>query len=439
VVVGLCVVGLAAAALPLFGLGLGVSFVGSLPADSGVRAAATAARTGFADGILSPSTVLLEGADLDRKRPNLALLEELIEQQPGVAGVLGPSDVPRPLDRDVLVTEDGGAARLLVLLEDPALGADGIAALVGVQQRLPLLILTAGLSDVTVGIAGDTAAAAYIVQQTRADMMRIAIAALVANFLMLLVFLRAPVAALALLAGSVITLAASLGIASLVFEEVAPGAGLTFYVPFAAAVLLLAFGSDYNIYAVGNIWEETQRRPLRAAIIAVMPGTVATLMVAGLALAASFGLLAVVPLLPFRQLAFVMFLGILLDVLVVRALLVPALLTLFGRFSAWPSRRLMDRLSGAEDQGGTGPASGLHIHSSSGLPGGLAPPTTENPCRSYSLRAAWLSTTTSRHSLRSPRPAAHRSTAPTRRSPTPRPRTGAPTYIETSSAVPGSS
>ena len=346
VVVGLSVVGLAAAALPLLGLGLGVSFVGSLPADSGVRAAAAAARTGFADGILSPSTVLLEGERLDQQRGRLATLEQLIEQQPGVAGVLGVSDIPRPLDENVLITGDGGAARLLVIFDDPALGADGIGSMVDLQQRLQLLILVSGLNDVSVGVAGDTAAAAYIVRQTKDDMVRIAVAALAANFLMLLLFLRAPVAALALLAGSVITLAASLGITSLVFEQLAPGAGLTFYVPFAAAVLLLAFGSDYNIYAVGNIWEETLRRPLPAAIIAAMPGTVATLMVAGLALAASFGLLGVVPLLSFRQLAFVMFLGILLDVLVVRSLLVPALLTLLGRAGAWPNKRLMDRLSG---------------------------------------------------------------------------------------------
>ena len=341
---------LAAAALPLLKLGLGVSFVGSLPEESGVRTAADAARSGFADGILSPSTVLLQGAHLDRQGGKLALLEQLIETQPGVAGVLGPGDLPRLLEKGVLVNGNGTAARLLVILGDPALGADGISTVASLQGRLPILVAASGLRDTSVGIGGDTAAAAYIVQQTKDDMLRIALAALAANFLMLVLFLRAPVAALALLAGSVLTLAASLGITSLLFGHVAPGAGLTFYVPFAAAVMLLAFGSDYNIYAVGNIWEATREKSLPEAITTAMPGTVVALTVAGLALAASFGLLAVVPLLPFRQLAFVMFLGILLDVLVVRSLLVPALLTLFGRYSAWPSRRLMRRLAhGTED------------------------------------------------------------------------------------------
>jgi RND superfamily putative drug exporter len=196
------------------------------------------------------------------------------------------------------------------------------------------------LGDVTGGLAGDSAAAAFIVDQTSGDLVRLGIAVLAANLLMLVLFLRAVVAAVYLLIGSILSLAASLGLTMLVFGQLDPGAGLTFYVPFAAAVLLVAFGSDYNIFAVGNIWEEARTRPLLEAIVKVMPDTVSAILTAGLALAASFGLLAVVPLVPFRQLAFVMFVGIMLDVLVVRALLMPALLILFGRISAWPSKRL---------------------------------------------------------------------------------------------------
>ncbi len=332
------VAGLTLAALPLTGLGLGVSFVGSLPADSGVRQAADAARTGFSPGILSPTTLLLEGTDLDTKRAALRRLGDLLEQEPGVAGVLGPGDTPRRVEEEVLVLEDGTAARFLVVLEDPALGATAIDSLFRVQERLPELMADSDLPDVTTALAGDTAAAAYIVDQTRGDLVRIAVAALSANFLMLLVFLRAPIAAAYLLAGSVLSLGAALGLTMLVFDALDPGAGLTFYVPFAAAVLLLAFGSDYNIFAIGTIWERARTRPLSTAIEETMPGIVSSLLVAGLALAASFGLLSVVPLVPFRQLAFAMFVGIMLDVLVVRSLLLPAALTVVGKWSSWPRK-----------------------------------------------------------------------------------------------------
>jgi len=74
-----------------------------------------------------------------------------------------------------------------------------------------------------------------------------------------------------------------------------------------------------------------------------MPRTTRAITAAGLALAASFGLLAVVPLQPFRQLACALCVGILLDVFVVRSLLMPALLTMFGPVSAWPSTLLRSR------------------------------------------------------------------------------------------------
>ncbi len=335
-----CVVGLLLAAAPLTGLGLGVSFVGSLPADSGVRQAASAARAGFADGILSPTTVLVEGRHLGRDPAALDVLGALLEEQPGVAGVLGPGDLPRPAERRVLLTEDGSAARYLVILDQPALGASAISAVDGLQDRLPRLLASSGLAHTRAGVSGDTAAAAFVVEQTRRDLMRIALAALGANLLMLVMFLRAPVTAVAVLCGSMLSLGATLGLTMALFGALEPGAGLTFYVPFAVAVLLLAFGSDYNIFAVGNIWEQARDHRLPDAVVRAMPGSVSALLVAGLALAASFGLLAVVPLVPFRQLAFAMGVGIALDVLVVRSMLVPSIITLLGPLSTWPRRRM---------------------------------------------------------------------------------------------------
>jgi RND superfamily putative drug exporter len=334
------VVGLGAMALPLTGLNLGVSFVGSLPADNGVREAAAAARAGFADGILSPTTVLVEDEGIADRTASLDQFGRLLEEQPGVAGVLGPGDVPRRLDRGVLLADSGVAARYLVVLDDPALGAAAVDSIGGLPEQLPDLLESSGLGGARAGLAGDTAAAAYIVAQTEDDLLRIAIAALGANLLMLVLFLRALVAAVYLLVGSVLSLGAALGLTQLLFGELDPGAGLTFYVPFSAAVLLLAFGSDYNIFTVGNIWDAARTRSLPEAIVHAMPGTVSAILTAGLALAASFGLLSVVPLVPFRQLAFVMAVGIMLDVLVVRALLLPAMLVLVGPISAWPSKRL---------------------------------------------------------------------------------------------------
>ena len=120
-------------------------------------------------------------------------------------------------------------------------------------------------------------------------------------------------------------------------------------VPFVAAVLLISLGSDYNVFVVGRIFQEARRRPLRDAVALAVPRASRAITTAGLALAAGFGLLALVPLAQFREIAVAMALGIVLDTFVVRSLLVPALVVLFGRVGSWPGRtaRPVRRSSGS--------------------------------------------------------------------------------------------
>ena len=84
--------------------------------------------------------------------------------------------------------------------------------------------------------------------------------ALAVNFLLLVVFLRALIAPLYLLASSVLALGATLGLSLLFFQNYLGQDDLTFYVPFAGSVLLLSLGSDYNIFAVGHVWQEARSR-----------------------------------------------------------------------------------------------------------------------------------------------------------------------------------
>ena len=319
------------AALPLLHLRLGVAFVESLPSGSPVVAAAQAARSGFAPGILAPTEVLLEGSGVARQARELDRLSDLLREQPGVDAVVGPGLLPVADRYGVFLARSGDAARLLVVLAERPLGALGVTAVDGLRERLPELLQASGLGGVRASLAGDSALSALIVEETTDDLLRISTAALLANLVLLVLFLRAPLTALLLLGASVLALAAALGLTVLVFQDVLGGSGLTFYVPFAAAVLLVSLGSDYNIYAVGRVWEELRTRPLAEAVRVAFPETTTAIVAAAATLAASFGLLALVPLRPFRELAFAMAVGILLDAAVVRTLVVPSLLTLLGR------------------------------------------------------------------------------------------------------------
>lgn len=332
-----CVAGLVAAAFPLRHISLGVSFVEALPADHPARQAATGAETGFADGILSPTELLVQGDGVTAHKAELARLQESLAQEPGVAAVLGAGTEAIPESLHLFHAPDGTAARFLLVLSDAPLGARAVATLSQLQQDLPGLVQAAGLTDVQASLGGDTAIAKVIVDQTVHDLGRIAIAALIANLLFLVLFLRAFVVPVGLLACSVLAIGATLGLTTWLFQDVLGGDGLTFYVPFAAAVLLVALGSDYNIFGIGPAWREARGRPLRDALAITLPHSARAIRIAAFTLAVSLGLLVLVPLRPFRELAFALSVGILIDAFIVRSLLAPALLTVMGSAAEPPA------------------------------------------------------------------------------------------------------
>jgi putative drug exporter of the RND superfamily len=342
IALAVCGGGLVAAALPLRHLTLGVSFVESLPADHPARQAADEAERGFAKGILAPTELLIQGSDVTARPAELARLQQALGRVPGVAAVLGPADDAIAADRNIFNAPDGSAVRYLLVLSDEPLGARAVHTLSSLQDALPGLVQAAGLNGVHTSLGGDTAIAKVVVDQTVHDLGRIAVAALVANLLFLMLFLRALIVPVSLLACSVLAIAATLGLTTWVFQDVLGGDGLTFYVPFAAAVLLMALGSDYNIFGIGPAWREARARPLREALALTLPQSARAIRIAGFTLAVSFGLLVLVPLRPFRELAFALSVGVLIDAFVVRSVVAPALLTVMESWNGSPIRQTDD-------------------------------------------------------------------------------------------------
>jgi RND superfamily putative drug exporter len=337
------------ASLPLRNIDLGVGFTASLPSDNPVSQASRQSSIAFAPGINSPTTLLFEGPGVTDRLQELSDLQAGIRGLPGVAMVLGPAENFTQREFDIVLARSGNAARMLIVFDSDPLGASAINHLSALQAELPGLLAASGLDDVDVLVAGDTALAEGLVESTKSDLWRIALAAIIVNLIVLIVFLRALVAPLFLLTSSVLALTASMGITVALFMGIRGNEDLTFYVPFAAAVLLVALGSDYNIFGVGHVWEEAGHLPLNEAIIKAVPESTRAIMAAGITLAVSFGMLAVIPLRPFRELAFAMSVGILIDVIVVRSLLVPSLLTLFGPMSGWPGPHLRRPPTSADD------------------------------------------------------------------------------------------
>ena len=349
VAAALSVAVLALAALPLTHMRLDLSFSGGLPADDPVSRGAAALEEAGIRGIEAPTEIIIEQPGIAGRRDRLERMQQLIEAQPGVAEVLGPAQNPLPDNVGVVFSPDGGAARFVVIFDSDPLAAAAITDLDRLESRLDGLAAEAGLGKVELSVTGQTAIARELAGITRENLRITLLAVLIVELFILMVYLRAVPAPVVLLLCSALGVAAALGLTVLVFQGWRGDPGLTFYAPFATAVLLLALGSDYNVFAVGSIWEAASRMPLSKAIALAMPSTARAISAAGVILATTFAMVAIIPLETFRQVAFTMAVGLLLDTFLVRPVLTPAVLTLLGRTASWPSRRIRTEAVSSEE------------------------------------------------------------------------------------------
>ncbi|MBI9114279.1 MMPL family transporter [Sanguibacter suaedae] len=176
---------------------------------------------------------------------------------------------------------------------------------------------------------------------------------LVVVLLILMLLLRSVLSAVLLMAANILSFGAALGVSAILFEHVFgfPGADPT--VPLYAFCFLVALGVDYTIFLMTRVREESLVHGTREGVVRGLAVTGSVITSAGIVLAATFAALGIIPLLFLAQLAFIVAFGVLLDTIVVRSLLVPALVHDLGPVVWWPSR--LARTDGADEaDGGAG-------------------------------------------------------------------------------------
>jgi RND superfamily putative drug exporter len=152
------------------------------------------------------------------------------------------------------------------------------------------------------------------------------------------VLLRSILSAALLLGTVVLSYFATLGVCALVFNHVFGFAGGDTSFPLFAFIFLVALGIDYNIFLMTRVREESIKIGTRAGVIKGLTVTGAVITSAGIVLAATFAVLGLLPLVPLAQLGFAVAFGVLLDTIIVRSILVPALVHEIGPKIWWPSR-----------------------------------------------------------------------------------------------------
>lgn len=327
-----CLLLLGAAASGIRKLELGNPIIRGLPTSTDARQGYDVAGENLGPGVVGPTMLVLKEPGIGEREQQLGSLQAALGQQDGVAGVVGPVMEPGTSHPyGVMVAQSGDAARyVLILAVDPD-SAEGIRVLADLEDKLPGLLQESGLGGAKVGITGDTTIASELSADTWTAFERVAPAALLVLLFLLWVLLRSRTAPLYLVGVSVLVVAASLGLTVYFFQDLLGYGELAFFVPIAAAILLLALGADYNVFLISRIWGEAERRDLRPAIRTAGSRAAGAITVAGMILALSFAAVALIPIVSFRELAFALAVGLLLDTLIARTLLIPALVSLFGR------------------------------------------------------------------------------------------------------------
>jgi len=223
---------------------------------------------------------------------------------------------------------------------DPSTTA-ALSAVPAVRTEAQSVVPTLHATDS--GVVGEAPALYDVSSISNSDLAHVIPIAIVVIGVLLALVMRSLVAPLYLIASVALSYFAALGIAVIIFIEVGHSGGITFILPFLLFIFLLALGEDYNILVMTRIREEAHRFPLREAVSRAVGATGTTVTSAGLVLAGTFAVFAVVGGRGAGGSQIVdvgvgLAIGVIMDTFVVRTVLVPCTVVLLGRWNWWPSK-----------------------------------------------------------------------------------------------------
>jgi RND superfamily putative drug exporter len=249
------------------------------------------------------------------------------EGEDGVAQVMGS-----------YLSADGTVTQLRVILAQDPYDNDAIELIPGMRRALAAQAPQYG-ADARILAGGQTAAYADIRQTIGEDFWRVAAITVAGILLVLILLLRALVAPLYLVATVLLSWMAALGIAALLFQDLLGHSGVSYFLPLIVFVLLVALGSDYNIFLMSRVREESDRLGIHDGIQVASARTGTVITSAGIILAGTFASMAIAPLRMLLQIGVTVALGVLIDTFIVRSMLVPAITAMFGKWAWWPFHR----------------------------------------------------------------------------------------------------
>ena len=279
----------------------------------------------FPSGEGSPVEIVVKEGDVAKASSALLSVPNVASVEPVVAGQKIPG-MPIP---PVKVVE--GKVLLNATLK---VAPDSVEA----RNTIPEIRAAVHAVDKDILVGGGTAVQYDTDVASRHDNRIIIPVVLIIIGIILGLLLRSILAAGLLLLTVVLSFMATLGVCQLVFDHVFNFAGADASFPLFTFIFLVALGIDYNIFLMTRVREESIKLGTRKGVIKGLTVTGGVITSAGIVLAATFAVLGVLPLVFLAQLGFAVAFGVLLDTIIVRSLLVPALVHVIGPKIWWPSK-----------------------------------------------------------------------------------------------------
>ena len=262
----------------------------------------------------------------------IAAVTAALKSAPGVKNIAPTLDgIPMPGQPLPEVKIVNGKAILNLTLDK---APDSVEA----GNEVPEIRRLAKAADATALVGGTSAVYFDIRTANNQDNRTIIPIILFVITLILGLLLRSILSAILLLGTVVLSYFATLGVCALVFNHVFGFAGGDNSFPLFVFIFLVALGIDYNIFLMTRVREESMKIGTRAGVIKGVTVTGSVITSAGIVLAATFAVLGLLPLVPLAELGFAVAFGVLLDTIIVRSVLVPALVHTIGPKIWWPSK-----------------------------------------------------------------------------------------------------
>jgi RND superfamily putative drug exporter len=285
--------------------------LGQVKGDPGSVAGAQLADGHFPAGLLAPVTLLTPPGQARAAAAAARTTADVATVRPGA-----------PVE---------GYADYSVIMSVPPYGSSGQAVIVHLRRRLE--------RDAPGSLVGGDPAVQYdITQASGRDALTLIPLILVVILVVIALLLRAVVAPLVLVATSALSFAASFGLSNLLWRYGLGYSGIESQVPVFIFVFLAALGVDYNIFLTARIREEARHLGTRQGTLRGLSVTGGVITAAGIVLAATFAALIPQPTVYLTEVGTAVAIGVLLDTLLVRTVLVPAALLTIGERAWWPAR-----------------------------------------------------------------------------------------------------